>query len=552
MTRLLRRARRLALPAALAAGCAAPATPPVFGPSVSAYQPPVHSGATWTVVRAPAGNAPPDAPVAAPEVAPASATEPQPGAALGAGAAPPGPIATPPGPAAPVPASVAPPRPAYAAPTEALPIDLPAVIRLVDANSPAIGLAQARLREARARLAQARVQWVPNLTAGAAYARFDGRTQNQRGEVFSVSRANLFLSGGPALTLDTSEAVFAPLVARRAVDAARLQAGATVLASELDAVLAYIDLVQAHAQLAINADTLDKAEAMLRAAINAREANLDRSPGDVNRAQAEVYNRRQERVDLEARAGVASARLGRLLLLPPTVRLVPVEAAILPVTLVDPAATLDGLVSTAIAYRPDLAADRVLVSAAWERVRRAERGPLYPKATLTNQTGSFGGGLNGDLSNFGSRNALNVQLYWELRNLGLGYRAEVAERSAQVDQAHFRVAEAQARAVAEVGEAAEVSAARAAAVPLAEGAVREAAELYRLHREGTFHAADAKNLFDALRPLQAIQLLNQARTQYLTAVLDYNRAQYRLFTALGRPPAQAVSQVNCPPVENQP
>ena len=32
-----------------------------------------------------------------------------------------------------------------------------------------------------------------------------------------------------------------------------------------------------------------------------------------------------------------------------------------------------------------------------------------------------------------------------------------------------------------------------------------------------------------------IQALNQARTQYLQTVIEFNRAQFRLFTALGQP-----------------
>src|SRR5438132_8264852 len=59
-------------------------------------------------------------------------------------------------------------RPAYAM-EETLPIDLPTVIRLVDGNSPAVGFAQARVREAQARLDRAELQWLPNFSLGTAY-----------------------------------------------------------------------------------------------------------------------------------------------------------------------------------------------------------------------------------------------------------------------------------------------------------------------------------------------------------------------------------------------
>jgi outer membrane protein TolC len=427
-------------------------------------------------------------------------------------------------------------RPVYAQ-LETHPIDLPTVLRLVDANSPAVGFARARVAEAQARVARAEVQWLPNLTVGAAYNRFDGQTQNQAGNVFDVSRANLFYGGGPALTLDVAEALYGPLVARRVRSSAQFQEVATTINSEQEAAIAYLDLVQLHSLLEINADTLKKAEELLAGAENAKAATLDRTAGDVNRAKTEVLFRRTERLDLEARAAATSARLGRLLYLQPNVKLVPADLAVAPITLIDPARTLDELLATALASRPDLAAGREAIAAAWARVRQAQREPFLPKVVVQNQTGSFGGGLNDDLSRFGARNALSVQLFWEVRNLGFGNRAAVAERRATTDQARYQLAEAQARAAAEVVEAAQTAAAKFDAIAPAEEAVKEATELYRINKSGTQNVVDAKNLFDALRPLQAIQALNTARQNYLSAVSDHNRAQLRLLAAVGTPPA---------------
>ncbi|MGL4420329.1 MAG: TolC family protein, partial [Gemmataceae bacterium] len=432
-------------------------------------------------------------------------------------------------------------RPAYAQ-LETLPIDLPTVIRLVDANSPAIKFAQAKVREAQARLASAEVQWLPNLSVGIAYNRFDGKTQNQAGNVFGVSRANLFAGGGPALTLDLADAIYRPLTERRLTSAEQLRERATSLGAELDAVGAYLDLVQIHALLEINADTLQKAEAMLTAARNAKDSKLDRTAGDVNRSRTEVLSRKAERIELEGKAGAASARLGKLLLLAPNVKLVPSDIAVAPITLIDPSSTLDQLVTLAINSRPDLAANREVIAAAWAKARRQERGPLFPKLTVANQIGTFGGGLNDDLAKFDARNALSVQLYWEVKNLGFGNRADAAERRALLDQAQVQLVEAQARASAEIVEAAQLAAAKYESLDLAEQAVKEATELYRINKEGTFNVVDAKNLFDALRPLQAIQALNGARQNYLSAVLDYNRAQYRLFTSIGHPTSTAIER----------
>ena len=439
----------------------------------------------------------------------------------------------------PVPARI---RPAYAA-LETLPVDLPTVIRLVDANSPSVGFARAKVREAQARVAGAEALWLPNLSVGVGYNRFDGQTQNQAGNVFAVSRANLFLSGGPILSVDFAEAVYRPLIERRQVSVEQFRERAANNGAELDAVGSYIDLVQVHALIEINAETLKKAEEMLVAAKNAKEAKLDRTAGDVNRAQMEVLFRKTERIELEGRAGTASARLGKQLLLPPNVKLVPAEIAVIPITLIDPNTPLDQLISLAIANRPDLIANREAIAAAWAKVRRQERGPLLPKLSIANQTGSFGGGLNDDLQNFYSRNALSAQIYWEVKNLGFGNRADTAERKALLDQVQYQNIEAQARASAEIVEAAQIAAAKYETLELAESAVKEATELYRISKDGTLNVVDPKNLYDSLRPLLAIQTINQARQNYLAAVLDFNRAQYRLFTQLGNPTGAAIPQL---------
>lgn len=431
-------------------------------------------------------------------------------------------------------------RPAYAQ-LETLPIDLPTVIRLVDSNSPLIGIARARVDEANARLAHAETMWLPNLSVGAAYNRFDGQTQNQRGDIFSVSRANLFGGAGATLTLDTAEAIYRPLIQRRVSAVEQFREQSTIIAAEFEAVSAYLDLVQVYAQLEVNADTLKKAESMYLAAKNAQEAKLDRTAGDVSRAQTEVLLRKTERIDLEGRVGAASARLGRLLQLQPNVKLVPTDSVIAPVTLVEPSTTLDQLISTAVANRPDLQAHREAIAAAWNRVRNQESAPYLPKIALTNQTGAFGGGLNDDVQNFKGRNALGLQVFWEIRNLGFGNSADLAERRAMLEQAQLGLAEAQARAMSEIVEAAQLAGARAESLGLSEQAVKEATELYRINKEGTFNVVDAKNLFDALRPLQAIQVLNQARQNYLNAVIDFNRAQYRLVVLTGSAPSASVA-----------
>jgi outer membrane protein TolC len=414
-----------------------------------------------------------------------------------------------------------------------MPIDLPTALRLVNANSPTIALARARIDEAYANQQQAEVLMLPNLQAGVNYYRLDGRTQNQRGEVFTTSRSNLFSGAGAALRLDLADALFLPLAARRLTEAAAAAARATTNTVQLDVALANWDLVETYGRLAINADTLARAEETLRRAEAAEAAGLSKTKGDANRVRTEVELRRTERHELEGRAGVASARLAQLLLLEPGVELVPADVSPAPVTMVPPA-PVEQLVATALAARPELAAGRAVNAAAGERLRQARFDPFVPKFQLDYTGGAFGGGRNDFVGDFSGRGVFGAAAVWELQNLGAGNRAEIRGREASVSQSYHRLRELEAQVGAEVAAAARTAAARKAGLPHAEEAVRQAIELYRKLLEFTFGMAGPQRQFDALEPFLAIQGLNQARVQHLLQIVDHNRAQFRLLQSLGQ------------------
>jgi hypothetical protein len=43
-----------------------------------------------------------------------------------------------------------------------------------------------------------------------------------------------------------------------------------------------------------------------------------------------------------------------------------------------------------------------------------------------------------------------------------------------------------------------------------------------------------------LELINSLRLLGRARTQYTNAILDYNRAQFELYVAIGKPPADVL------------
>jgi outer membrane protein TolC len=427
------------------------------------------------------------------------------------------------------------------APVDALfgptyPIDLPTALRLAAVASPTIATAQVRVREALARVDQADTLWLPTLSGGFIYDRHDGITQRQDGTLLTVSRQSYFGGGGASVRVDLGEAYFQPLVARRLAAAEAATAQATALAALYDVASAYFDLVQAYAQLQVNAYILELDQQILTAAKAGERQGLLRSTADVNRAETEVSLRKLERLDLQARAGVASAQLIRLLVLDPLITLVPADRGVSPIDLFPPDVTLARLVDQAVANRPELAAAMAQIEAADIRTRQARLAPLIPRMQTTYLGGGFGGGQNGAHTNPDGRSDLDAQLFWELRGLGLGNLADVRLREAERDRSVLNAVLVRAQVASEVSETLRLTEYRRASLPESRRAIEQAQEMYRILSATSFGMIGPRREFDALEPLLAVQAQNQARLTYLAAVIEYNRSQFRLLTAVGQPP----------------
>ena len=431
------------------------------------------------------------------------------------------------------------------------PIDLATALRLADADNPTANVARARVNEAVAQYARARVLWVPNLVFGPTFFYHQGVDQNRRGDVFSVARGNFAVLGGPQLRADLGEALFLPLAARRQVQATRARSQAVTNAVQLDVALVYLDLLEQHALLAVNAEIVDKTEQVLRAAEAGAKAGTGKTAADVNRAATELNLRRQERVVLRGRAGAAAARLAGLLALDPAVELVPFETVVVPVVIVPAEFTLDQLIATAVRARPEMAAAAADLQTAEVLVRQAKAAPFIPRVQGEFIGGGFSGGVYDQFGPMRGQYNATAALVWQLDNLGAGNVATVRAREASYAAALHRVREAQARVSAEVAEAARLAAARFEALAAAQEAVRQAQEMYRKFRDVSFGVPGPKGAiqFDALEVLTAVQALNQARVQFLTQVVEFNRAQFRLYTALGQPPLCGLDRAAAQPLE---
>ena len=427
------------------------------------------------------------------------------------------------------------------------PIDLPTALRLADANNPTANVARARVQQAVAQVDRTRVMWLPTLSFGPSFFYHAGIDQGRSGTVVSVSRGNYTLGVGPSLRVGLADALYAPLIARRGLRAEASRSQSVTNNVQLEVALAYYDLVEAHALLAINTDILVKAEQVLAAAEAGVRAGLNRIAADVNRAATEVNIRRQERTVLQGRVAVLSARLGQLLGLDSDAELTPYEVAVVPVVMVPFGTSVPQMLRTGLAARPEVAAAVAELQAAEAMVKHAKATPLLPRVQADLVGGGFAAGFDSTFTE--PRGFLNtgVGLVWELDALGFGNAATVRGRQAGQTAAAFRVREVQVQVAAEIKAAAANAGARFASLDAAQTAVREATEMYRKLRTAFFDVVGPG--FDAIQPLTAIQALSQARVQYLQQVVEFNRAQFRLYTALGQPAMTGVDAATAPALD---
>ncbi|MFO0944925.1 MAG: TolC family protein [Planctomycetota bacterium] len=434
---------------------------------------------------------------------------------------------------------------------DVLPISLPTSLQLAGVNPLDIGIANESLRVAYAQLEKASVLWLPNISVGMEYFRHDGQIQDVGGRVFTTSRSSLLVGAGPNAVFAMADAIYSPLASRQIVRARQANVQAARNDSLYAVAEAYFNVQQARGQVAGAAEVVRRAEDLV-----ARVEKL--TPGlaprvEVNRARTELERRRQS-VELAYEGWqVSSAELIRILRLDPKTVVEPVEPPHTRVSLIDLKQPVDLLIPVGLTNRPELASQQALVQATLVRLRQERIRPLIPSILLrgnatnpggTLSSGYFGGGINDDMTNFGARNSYDAQVIWELQNLGFGNRANVRERSAENRRAMLELFRLQDRVAADVSQALAQAQRATARIREAESELQNAVETADKNLEGMQQTKRAGELlvlvFRPQEVVAAIAAMAQAYNDFYSAIADANRAQFRLYWALGNP-AQALT-----------
>ncbi|MDA1052399.1 MAG: TolC family protein [Planctomycetota bacterium] len=429
---------------------------------------------------------------------------------------------------------------------ETYPLDLPTALGLAGANNLQIAFAAERVQQAVARLDQADVLWVPSINAGVIYNNHAGRIQATEGDVIEVSRNSLYVgagagfgnaplnggSSGPArlfVDLPLVDVLFEPLAARQVVRASEANQATTFNDTLLQVAAGYLELVRAHSQVSIAQEAVDNAEQLAKITADFAEAG-EGLEADAERSRAELSNRQRELLRAKESIAVASTELVRLLRLDPAVILVPTDAQVTPIDVVEGDLPLRDLIGMAQAVRPEADRAEALADETWFRARQEKLRPWMPHLYAGFSGGGFGGAPGGSLSSFSDRTDFDVGAVWELQNFGLGNAARWREQQSVHLQAHLAADQTRDLIASEVSRAFHQVQLRREQIDRARSQVSSASRALQLNLDGIRGRA--------LRPIeaqQAITALAAARGQYLDSVISFNRAQFELLRAIGQP-----------------
>jgi len=431
------------------------------------------------------------------------------------------------------------------------PIDLATALNLAGLKNPEILLARERITEAAAIKRFAAAQALPSLNVGSNFNLHRGALQQANGNILKVDRDALYVGLGagavgagtvniPGLSynLNVGTAWFNFLQSKQLVK--RNTAAARTVENDtlLRVCLAYTDLLRADARLAIAGQNRTEAAELVRITEAYAKAGQGRK-ADADRATVELRKRDAELTQAEGDTLTASAKLGRLLSLESTLRLRPLDGWAVPAPIVPDPVPVAELVAIALMQRPELEERRAEIQASLYALSNAKLLPFSPNVVLGFSTGQFGGNSNlvSTPNNLDNRVDFDAAIYFTLQNLGVGNIAINKSAASRVRQSNFRQQETLNKVRAEVVEADARSQARFAQIDAASKAVESSRQAF-----DEDHARIKGREGLPIETIDSLRLLSRSRYEYLDAIIEYNRAQFQLYVAMGQPPAATLAR----------
>jgi outer membrane protein TolC len=446
-------------------------------------------------------------------------------------------------------------------PAELNSIDLGCVLRLAGVQNPEILIARQRVAVAQAQRMLAYALALPNLNAGVNYDAHTGPLQQSSGNILKVNREALYFGAGAGAVaagtvgipgiqynLNLSEGIFGALIVRQTVRVREFENLAVRNQMLLRVADAYMELLRAEGRLAIGIRNREEARdiALKQASFLRRGAG---NKADADRARTQYARRIDEVVKFEGEVLVASARLAALLNIPPEVQLHAIDGWVVPTPIIPDPFPLHDLLAIAMGQRPELAARRAAIREAILALNAARVLPLSPTIIAGYSAGSFGGGSNligqpggfqgfaeARFGSFAPRDDIDVIMFWTAQNMGVGNFARMRVRRNEARLAELELVRELNRVRYEVATAYAQTHARFNQIGIAQQGLEAGTLGYQEDAARQFRGGPRLAL--PIELLNNFNLMADARLQLLDTIVDYDKAQFALYVALGQPPAK--------------
>lgn len=409
---------------------------------------------------------------------------------------------------------------------EVAPINLTSVLKLVRADNLDVKLAQERINEAKANHASALAKFLPWISAGLTWRRHEGTLQSADGTLINTDKDSTSI--GPTITaqVDLGDAWFSTLAAKQVVIATEAAYTAGQQDSTLAAVDAYFELLKASQLVAVNQEALSTSqgyEQQLQAGVSAGVI----FKGDWLRAQTQTQRYQATVLQAKQQQRIAAARLSELLHLDPVIELMPDATELAPITLVNEA-SVEQQITIALEKRAEIKQSAAQLAAAREVKKNAVYGPLIPSVGAQAFIGDLSGGKDGASNTNGNSRDYSLGINWRIGPGGLFDFSRLKAANSKLNSAAIQAEKIRNNIKLQVIEARAKLSSSNEQLSASRNSMTAAIEALRLTRE-----RKQLGVGMVLEDIQAQQELVRARSDYLNALTEHNKAQYELQKAIG-------------------
>jgi len=417
---------------------------------------------------------------------------------------------------------------AQSAGSASIPIDLPTALRLAGAQSIDVQIARERLKEAQANQESATENFFPWVAPGVAYHRRDGMAQAVPAGTVSDTHLQSYAPGATFTgQVALGDAIYQELASKQLVKASEQGFAAQRQDSMLGAAQGYFELLKAQMLIQVVKEALSVSgqyQQELHAAVAAGIAFR----GDELRVQTQTESYRVALSQALEQKRLAAAGLALVLHLDSAVDLEPQDTDLTPLALISADADVHGFIQQALAARPELKQNQALVGAARDLTDGAVYGPLVPSLGAQVFVGGFGGGHANEPSHFGDAQDYLLGLSWRIGPGGLLDFGRVKATKARLAAAQWDATKIEDTIASEVTAALTQIRSLSEQIALTKQNLSTADETLRLTRQRKQYGVGI-----VLEVIQAEQELTRARSAYLSAIADFDKAQYALNKAVG-------------------